>query len=85
MYLYLALSLTDYLETQITSSVEQLSEMRLQLAWAMTILLVATISINFVYALVNISCSAIQRLRQRNVSVMEAKPEASSKVILIYF
>ncbi len=75
--------LTDYLETQITESAEDFAKMRLQLAWAMTVLLIATIFINFMYTFINFSWSMIKRLRARKFCnrAKLAKSKATVKIL----
>jgi hypothetical protein len=54
IYLYLAFMLSDYLDSQVIDNEPLLSYLKLQIAWVLTCLLLATILINFIFALVHI-------------------------------
>jgi hypothetical protein len=79
IYLYVALILTDYLETQITDNDLSKSLIRLQSAWLLSILLMATIVLNFLISygqIVASFCRCLKRLFNR------IKPRSSAVVRL---
>ncbi len=64
-YLYLAFMLSDYLDTQVIDNQPLLSELKLQIAWVLTIVLLATIFMNFIYALVHIGAATFRFVKSK--------------------
>jgi hypothetical protein len=64
--LYLSLLLTDYLSQQLDDdNTDQLSHLRLLIAWIITVLLIATILVNFTHTVTLLSQSLISYLRTK--------------------
>ena len=59
LYLYVTILLSDFLETQVPSNDDDsiAANLRLNFAWILTGILILTITINFVFAFVNIAIS----------------------------
>jgi hypothetical protein len=64
-YLYLAFMLSDYLDSQVIDNEPLLSYLKLQIAWLLTCLLLATILINFIYAIVQIVIATVRYAKSK--------------------
>jgi hypothetical protein len=65
VYLYVALIISDYLETQLPNDKLILSKLRLYFAWILTGILIITIFINFAFTVVNIAISLFKYLKTK--------------------
>ena len=65
--------MTDYIGSQITVDDEYLANLRLLLAWIITVLLAATILVNLIFAFVTGICRFINYLRRRNLETARNK------------
>ena len=66
LYLYLAFMLSNYLETQFPDNNDELiASLRLRIAWILTILLMFTILINFLYTLFKIFYALFAYLKSK--------------------
>lgn len=85
IYLYLALLLSDYLETQIISTEgDDPFTVRTHLAWIITILLCSVILVNFLYTLVKKiieSASIINRKNRESKIIFQKKSYNQSQVV----
>jgi hypothetical protein len=63
VYLYIAFLLSDYLESQVDES--EISNLRLNLAWIISGILILAVFVNFMFALVSIAISAFKYLKAK--------------------
>jgi hypothetical protein len=83
--LYLSFLMTDYIGSQITVDDEYLANLRLLLAWIITVLLAATILVNLIFAFVTGICRFINYLRRRNLETARNKIHLGVRSLVINF
>jgi hypothetical protein len=81
--LYLSFLMTDYIGSQITVDDEYLANLRLLLAWIITVLLAATILVNLIFAFVTGICRFINYLRRRNLETARDKIHLGVRSLVI--